>query len=197
MVDIESDSRIVEISLSSESSGALDSLVKSKRGRKKRGRKKNSEPQANEDLTENEVNQKQQEKVDKRKELIKKHQEDIKWQAVDKILNEKGRKEKEKEKKLKKDIEDSKAKEAAIEAKKMQALSHIHVKHFKDGHVTLSFPVGFLLPKVLSQQKTNGNGNGNGIHKCNSCMQCGMPSKYCNPKNQKYSCSLKCFKALN
>lgn len=203
MDDVNSGSRIIEVSLSSESSELGKSNDIKKRGRTKRGRKKKGEngSLASESMdgasNGQEDSQKKQEKIEKRKELLKKHLEDVKWQAVDKILNEKSRKEREKEKKLKKEIEDGKMKEAAMEEKLKQALSSIHIKHCKDGLVTLSFPRGVLLPKVLSQDARNGNPIKKSQIRSYVCLKCGKPSKYCNPSSKKYSCSLECYKALN
>jgi hypothetical protein len=203
MEDVNSGSKIIEVSLSSESSDIGKCNEVKKRGRTKRGRKKKGDngSLASESMdgamNGQEDSQKRQEKIDKRKELLKKHLEDVKWQAVDKILNEKSKKEREKEKKLKKDIEDGKAKEAAMEEKLKQALSSIHIKHCKDGQVTLSFPRGVLLPKVLSQEAKNGHVIKKSQIKSYDCLKCGKPSKYCNPSSKKYSCSLECYKALN
>lgn len=145
---------------------------------------------------EQEYMKKKQEKIDQRKEVLRKHLEDVKWQAVDKILNEKGRKERDKEKKKKQDIEDAKIKAAAVEERKRQALTNIHIKYSNNGQVLLSFPHGFFLPKVLDQK----NGTSNHSTKTNIgktvCMNCGKPSKYCNPKSKKYSCSIECFKLV-
>ena len=137
-----------------------------------------------------------QEKIDSRKELMKRHLEEVKWQAVDKILNEKSRQEREKEKKLKKELEDIKTREAANEEKKKQALTNIHVKYSKDGMVTLSFPRGFLLPKVLAQDGHRTTADVNIASNSCLCARCGKPSKYRNPQNGKRTCSLECYKAL-
>lgn len=159
-------------------------MVKRRRGRKKVHKGENASQNG------------KQEKIDRRKELIKQHLEEVKWQAVDKILNEKGRKEREKEKKIKKEIEDIKAKEAAIEDRKKQALTKIHTKHFKDGRITLSFPIGFLLPKIL-EQKARNCGISNKRISNRICMKCGKKSIYCNPSSKNLSCSLQCYKELN
>ncbi len=201
-----------DISSGTVSSGA--SGAKKRRGRKKAVRKSlrngTDSPEGDSGSPEEDMKRKQ-EKIDKRKELMQKHMEEVKWQAVDKILNEKGRKEREKEKKAKKQQEDAKAKEAADEAKKRSALTDIHIRYCRDGSITLSFPQGFLLPAVLTQEDgTNGSmsvqsaqsishiKNGACVRLGTSiCMKCGKPSKYCNPKNKKLSCSLQCYKELN
>lgn len=208
MEDLVNEDKLNDNSLNSKSSDAQKIVVPKKRGRKKlvkRGRKMNGnggsmdthlningDGQIMED-----DNQKKQEKIDKRKELLRQHLEEVKWQAVDKILNEKSKKEREKEKKLKRELEDTKAKEAATEEKRKQALSNIHIKHSKDGQVSVSFPRGFLLPKVLSQEKPNGNSKIINNISLQACMKCGKQSKYCNPASKKHSCSLKCYKELS
>ena len=147
---------------------------------------------------ENEVDdvRRRQEKIDSRRELLKRHQEEVKWQAVDKILNEKSRQEREKEKKLKKELIDSKTREAALEEKKRQALTNIHIKYYKDGLVTLSFPRGFLLPKVLAQDGVQDSVQSRPTATSSVCAHCGKPSKYRDPHTDRRSCSLECYKAL-
>ena len=190
------------------SNSAASNGVRKRRGRKKIQRKANGEIGSSENGSmyaspeeDGEEDQKRkQEKIEQRRELMRRHIEEVKWQAVHKILNEKGKKEREKEKKAKKDIEDQKVKEAALEAKKKAALTNIHIKYYKDGSVTLSFPQGFLLPQVLSQEKATGfheNKMGKKTLTGKTCMNCGNEAKYCNPKTGRISCSLTCYKVIN
>ncbi len=198
-----------DVSVHTGSSEAVSQNLGRRRGRKKNTRRK---PRANDpnhsvgsdsangngagEENDGEDNRRRQEKIDSRRELIRQHQEEIKWQAVDKILNEKSRQEREKEKKLKKDLEDLKTREAVLEEKKKQALTNIHIKYYKDGLVTLSFPRGFLLPKVLAQDGGQTSAESRApMNQC-ICAHCGKPSKYLHPQTQQRSCSLECYKAL-
>lgn len=210
MKDTISKAKMYDISLNSGNSEVPLIEEPKKRGRKKaskRGRKKKvlglseidglNKDSDSKDIAADDL-QKKQEKIEKRKELMKLQMEEIKWQAVDRILNEKGRKEREREKKLKKEIEENIAKQAAIEEKKKLALTNIRIKYLKDGQITLSFPRGFLLPRVLEQEKLiNGDVSKKSIISVNNCKKCGKLSKYCNSKSKNYSCSLECYKELN
>ncbi len=208
----------IEVSSHTGSSEAGFNGTRKRRGRKRgRGRlngdigsSENGSLYASPEEDGEEDQKRKQEKAEQRRELTRKHAEEIKWQAVHKILNEKGRKEREKEKKAKKEKEDQKAKEAAEDAKRKAALTNIHVKYYKDGSVTLSFPQGFLLPAVLSQPKANGVAviaaattvatTANGSRKImtgKKCANCGNQGKYCDPKSGKISCSLACYKLVN
>eukprot|EP00826_Nyctotherus_ovalis_P036276 TRINITY_DN3202_c0_g1_i10.p1 TRINITY_DN3202_c0_g1~~TRINITY_DN3202_c0_g1_i10.p1 ORF type:complete len:188 (-),score=54.44 TRINITY_DN3202_c0_g1_i10:152-715(-) len=170
--------------------------VRKRRGRKKVQKKLNGAPISENDISENgeEDEKRKQEKIEQRRELMRKHMEEVKWQAVHKILNEKGRKEREKEKKAKKDKEDQKAKEAAIHAKKTASLTNIRTKYYKDGSITLSFPQGFLLPQVLSKKKVNEVASKKTLAS-NKCVKCGNNGKYRNAKNGTVTCSFECYKA--
>lgn len=169
--------------------------VRKKRGRKKIQRKHNGELGFDNDTSENgEVDEKRkQEKIEQRRELMRKHMEEVKKQAVYKILNEKGKKEREREKKAKKEKEDQLAKEAAMNAKKKASLSNIHIKYAKDGSIALSFPQGFLLPQVLSQEKSNGTIQKKSLAN-NCCVLCGNIGKYRSSKNGSITCSLECYR---
>jgi len=186
--------------------------IRKKRGRRKIQRGPNGEIASSdnashyaglEDSGEEDLKRKQ-DKIEQRREMLRKHNEEVKWQAVHKILNEKGRKEREKEKNAKKEVEDLAAKNAALEAKKKASLSNIRIKYYRDGSIKLSFPQGFLLPHVLNQEKMNGfasNNDGVKMEKklinAQKCEKCGGQGKYCNPKSKKISCSLSCYKLIN
>lgn len=172
--------------------------VRKKRGRKKIQKRHNGELGSEIDISETgeEDEKRKQEKIEQRREIMRKHMEEVKWQAVHKILNEKGRKEREKEKKARKEKEDQMAKEAALSAKKKAALSNIHIKYYKDCSVTLSFPRGFLLPQVLSQEKSNEPPQRKSLAN-EKCTHCGNIGKYRNSKNGDVTCSLKCYKTSN
>lgn len=172
--------------------------VRKRRGRKKVQRKPNGEIGSENGISENgeEDEKRKQERIEQRKELMRKHIEEVKWQAVHKILNEKGKKEREKEKRAKKEKEDQIAKEDAINAKKKASLTNIHIKYYHNGSITLSFPQGFLLPPVLSQDK-----NGVVMHKKtvveDKCVNCGKNGKYRSSKDGAIACSLECYKLIN
>lgn len=172
-----------------------ESGVRRRRGRKK-VQKKHGVPISENDVSENgeEDEKRKLEKIEQRRELMRKHMEEVKWQAVHKILNEKGRKEREKEKKAKKEKEDQIAKEAAIHAKKTASLTNIRTKYYKDGSITLSFPQGFLLPQVLSKEKANGVASKKTVAN-NTCVKCGNIGKYRNAKDGAVTCSFECYKA--
>ncbi len=177
-----------------------------RRGRGKTAKRIKTED--NEMSSSEEDSRRRQEKSDRRRELMQKHMEEVKWQAVDKILNEKGRKEREKEKLRRRQLEDSRIRQAAEEARKLRGFTSIRIKYCKDGTIRLSFPEGLLLPAVLMQEKgmitaaaatlqmEQPHENKQAI-RSTLCMKCGRPSKYCNPKSRKLSCSLECYKALN
>jgi len=172
--------------------------VRKKRGRKKIQRRYNGELGSENDILEagEEDEKRKQEKIEQRREIMRKHMEEVKWQAVHKILNEKGRKEREKEKRARKEKEDQIAKEAAMNAKKKASLSNIHIKYYKDCSVTLSFPRGFLLPQVLSQGKPNEAAQRKSLAN-EKCIKCGSIGKYRNSKNGTVTCSFECYKVAN
>ena len=138
------------------------------------------------ELTEDEIIRKN-DLIIKRRIDQKQQKEDEKNQAIEKILNDEGRKLKEKQKKQEekrqKDLKDK-------EEKQKLSLTRIKYKCNKDG-VYVRFPKGILLPKVLTQKENKEYP----IRKCQVNI-CTNDFKYKDPTSKINYCSLECFKII-
>ena len=123
-----------------------------------------------------------------RKLHAKKLIEDEKREAVERILNEDGRKLRERQKKQN---EEMKKKTKMEEEKLKKNLTKIITKYSKDGKIYVRFPQGFLLPSVFNQTKKIIKP----IEKCH-VDGCNNDKKYTDPKTGYPYCSVKCFKIL-
>ena len=139
------------------------------------------------ELTEEEI-AKKTEQARLRKLHAKKLIEDEKREAVERILNEDGRKLRERQKKQN---EEMKKKTKMEEEKLKKNLTKIITKYSKDGKIYVRFPQGFLLPSVFNQTKKNIKP----IEKCH-VSGCNNDKKYTDPKTGFPYCSVKCFKIL-
>ena len=139
------------------------------------------------ELTEEEI-AKKTEQARLRKLHAKKLIEEEKREAVERILNEDGRKLRGRQKKHNEEMK----KKSKLEEEKMKNnLTKIITKYSKDGKIYVRFPQGFLLPSVFNQQKKI----------CKPITKChveGCPNlrKYTNPKTGFPYCSVQCFKIL-
>ena len=139
------------------------------------------------ELTEEEI-AKKTEQARLRKLHAKKLIEEEKREAVERILNEDGRKLRERQKKHNEEMK----KKSKLEEEKMKNnLTKIITKYSKDGKIYVRFPQGFLLPSVFNQQKKI----------CKPITKChveGCPNlrKYTDPKTGFPYCSVQCFKIL-
>jgi hypothetical protein len=139
------------------------------------------------ELTEEEI-AKKTEQARLRKLHAKKLIEEEKREAVERILNEDGRKLRERQKKHNEEMK----KKTKLEEEKMKInLTKIITKYSKDGKIYVRFPQGFLLPSVFNQQKKV-------IKEVSKCHVEGCPNlrKYTDPKTGFPYCSVKCFKIL-
>ena len=139
------------------------------------------------ELTEEEI-AKKTEQARLRKLHAKKLIEDEKREAVERILNEDGRKLRERQKKQN---EEMKKKSKMEEEKMKKNLSKIITKYTKDGKIYVRFPQGFLLPSVFNQTKKEIKP----IPKC-YIEGCNNLKKYTDPKTGLPYCSVNCFKIL-
>ena len=139
------------------------------------------------ELTEEEI-AKKTEQARLRKLHAKKLIEDEKREAVERILNEDGRKLRERQKKQNEEI---KKKTKMEEEKLKKNLTKIITKYSKDGKIYVRFPQGFLLPSVFNQTKKIIKP----IEKCH-VDGCNNDKKYTDPKTGYPYCSVKCFKIL-
>ena len=139
------------------------------------------------ELTEEEI-AKKTEQARLRKLHAKKLIEDEKREAVERILNEDGRKLRERQKKQN---EEMKKKTKMEEEKLKKNLTKIITKYSKDGKIYVRFPQGFLLPSVFNQTKKIIKP----IEKCH-VDGCNNDKKYTDPKTGYPYCSVKCFKIL-
>jgi INO80 complex subunit B len=139
------------------------------------------------ELTEEEI-AKKTEQARLRKLHAKKLIEDEKREAVERILNEDGRKLRERQKKQN---EEMKKKTKMEEEQLKKNLTKIITKYSKDGKIYVRFPQGFLLPSVFNQTKKNIKP----IEKCH-VSGCNNDKKYTDPKTGFPYCSVKCFKIL-
>lgn len=139
------------------------------------------------ELTEEEI-AKKTEQARLRKLHAKKLIEDEKREAVERILNEDGRKLRERQKKQN---EEMKKKTKMEEEKLKKNLTKIITKYSKDGKIYVRFPQGFLLPSVFNQTKKIIKP----IEKCH-VDGCNNDKKYTDPKTGFPYCSVKCFKIL-
>ena len=139
------------------------------------------------ELTEEEI-AKKTEQARLRKLHAKKLIEEEKREAVERILNEDGRKLRERNKKLNEEI---KKKTQIEEERKNNNLTKIITKYLSNGKMYVRFPQGFLLPSVLFQQKKEIKE----IPKCH-VEGCENLRKYTDPKTGFPYCSVKCFKVL-
>ena len=132
------------------------------------------------------------------KKKLKQQQEDKKTHAIEKILNDEGKKLREKKREEIKKLRIEKDKE---ERQKAANLTKLVIKYSKDGNVTLRFPPGILIPKVLYQKsdiienKENNNDINYGNKNC-EVFNCLNKKRYRDPKSGKYYCSLGCYKKL-
>ena len=139
------------------------------------------------ELTEEEI-AKKTEQARLRKLHAKKLIEDEKREAVERILNEDGRKLRERQKKHNEEMK----KKSKLEEEKMKKnLTKIITKYSKDGKIYVRFPQGFLLPSVFNQQKKIIKP----ISKCH-VEGCQNLRKYTDPKTGFPYCSVNCFKIL-
>ena len=139
------------------------------------------------ELTEEEI-AKKTEQARLRKLHAKKLIEEEKREAVERILNEDGRKLRERQKKHNEEMK----KKTKLEEEKIKInLTKIITKYSKDGKIYVRFPQGFLLPSVFNQQKKV-------IKEVSKCHVEGCPNlrKYTDPKTGFPYCSVKCFKIL-
>ena len=139
------------------------------------------------ELTEEEI-AKKTEQARLRKLHAKKLIEEEKREAVERILNEDGRKLRERQKKHN---EEMKKKSKMEEEKMKKNLTKIITKYSKDGKINVRFPQGFLLPSVFNQQKKI----------CKPIVKCHVEGcqnlrKYTDPKTGFPYCSVQCFKIL-
>jgi len=139
------------------------------------------------ELTEEEI-AKKTEQARLRKLHAKKLIEDEKREAVERILNEDGRKLRERQKKQNEEI---KKKNKMEEEKLKKNLTKIITKYSKDGKIYVRFPQGFLLPSVFNQSKKPIKQ----IEKCH-VEGCNNLRKYIDPKSGYPYCSVNCFKIL-
>lgn len=139
------------------------------------------------ELTEEEI-AKKTEQARLRKLHAKKLIEEEKREAVERILNEDGRKLRERQKKHN---EEMKKKSKMEEEKMKKNLTKIITKYSKDGKIYVRFPQGFLLPSVFNQQKKICKP----ISKCH-VEGCQNLRKYTDPKTGFPYCSVQCFKIL-
>jgi len=139
------------------------------------------------ELTEEEI-AKKTEQARLRKLHAKKLIEDEKREAVERILNEDGRKLRERQKKQN---EEMKKKSKMEEEKIKKNLTKIITKYTKDGKIYVRFPQGFLLPSVFNQTKKEIKP----IPKC-YIEGCNNLKKYTDPKTGLPYCSVNCFKIL-
>ena len=139
------------------------------------------------ELTEEEI-AKKTEQARLRKLHAKKLIEEEKREAVERILNEDGRKLRERQKKHNEEMK----KKSKLEEEKMKKnLTKIITKYSKNGKIYVRFPQGFLLPSVFNQQKKVLKP----IPKCH-VEGCQNLRKYTDPKTGFPYCSVKCFKIL-
>ena len=139
------------------------------------------------ELTEEEI-AKKTEQARLRKLHAKKLIEEEKREAVERILNEDGRKLRERQKKHNEEMK----KKSKLEEEKMKKnLTKIITKYSKDGKIYVRFPQGFLLPSVFNQQKKDLKP----IPKC-YVEGCHNLRKYTDPKTGFPYCSVQCFKIL-
>ena len=139
------------------------------------------------ELTEEEI-AKKTEQARLRKLHAKKLIEDEKREAVERILNEDGRKLRERQKKQNEEMK----KKTKMEEEKMKInLTKIITKYSKDGKIYVRFPRGFLLPSIFNQTKKEIKP----IPKCH-VAECNNLKKYTDPKTGLPYCSVKCFKIL-
>ena len=125
----------------------------------------------------------------KLRERQKKQNEEMKKKtAVERILNEDGRKLRERQKKQNEEMK----KKTKMEEEKMKInLTKIITKYSKDGKIYVRFPRGFLLPSIFNQTKKEIKP----IPKCH-VAECNNLKKYTDPKTGLPYCSVKCFKIL-
>ena len=139
------------------------------------------------ELTEEEI-AKKTEQARLRKLHAKKLREEEKKEALERILNEDGRKLRERQKKLNEEIK----KRNKIEEEKIKSkLTKINIKYSRDGKIYVRFPQGFLLPNIFNQQKKIVKP----ISKCH-VEGCKNLRKYTDPKTGFPYCSVNCFKIL-
>ena len=139
------------------------------------------------ELTEEEI-AKKTEQARLRKLHAKKLIEEEKREAVERILNEDGRKLRERQKKQNEEI---KKKNQMEKEKSKKNLTKIITKYSKDGKIYVRFPQGFLLPSIFNQQKKEIKS----IIKCH-VEGCENYKKYTDPKTGFPYCSVECFKIL-
>lgn len=139
------------------------------------------------ELTEEEI-AKKTEQMRIRKLHAKKMLEEEKREAVERILNEDGKKLRERQKKLN---EDMIKKTQAREEKYKFSLTKIKHKYLKDGTAYVRFPQGLLLPTVLLQKKRE-------LKETPKCEVegCKNLKRYTDPLTKKHYCSVNCFKKI-
>ena len=147
----------------------------------------NTNKKVKRELTEEEI-AKKTEQARLRKLHAKKLIEEEKREAVERILNEDGRKLRERQKKHN---EEMKKKSKLEEEKLKNNLTKIITKYSKNGKIYVRFPQGFLLPSVFNQQKKVCKP----ISKC-YVEGCENLRKYTDPKTGFPYCSVQCFKIL-
>jgi hypothetical protein len=115
-------------------------------------------------------------KIERRKQMSLKYIEDVRKQALDKILREQSKKPKKKDE----------AQQSTIAKDQGPFIRYIIGK---DGKIKLSFPNGFILPKILT---CNDKPKVGIVRQCDIC---GKNGKY-SIKGSKCCCSLGCYKRL-
>lgn len=141
------------------------------------------------ELTEDEI-MKKNEQMLKRKMHAKRMVEEEKRQAIEKILNEDGRKLKERQKKLNEEL----IKKQQQEEEKLKiSLTKIKHKYLRDGKIYVRFPQGLLLPQVLRQSNKSYE-KPKVLCQVNDCTK---EKKYLDPKSKKYYCSVACYKLIS
>ena len=138
-------------------------------------------------LTEEEI-AKKTEQMRIRKLHAKKMIEEEKREAVERILNEDGRKLRERQRKLNAEID---KKNKVKEEKFKFSLTKIKHKYLKDGSIYVRFPKGLLLPSVLLQKKRE-------LKPVEYCQVngCSNIKKYKHPKSGLNYCSVSCYKNI-
>lgn len=105
-------------------------------------------------------------------------------------IKEEGKKLRDRQKKLNDDL--IKKEQQQQELYKI-SLTKIKQKYGKDGIISVRFPEGLLIPKILNQKLIEVSCNKN---KNCQVLNCKNQKKYTDPKTKKDYCSLTCYKLL-
>lgn len=144
------------------------------------------------DMTEEEVNRKNDILL-QRKAQLKMQQEEEKRMAIEKILNDEGKKLKDKQKRQN---ELKIKKERDNEEKQKQLLTKLRIKYSRDNRVYVRFPSGLLIPKILNQPAKPQIEEENILHKQCQVQNCLNKKRYRDPATKTYFCSVDCFRKL-